>query len=80
MSIAEEVRAIIAEIAEVDPGEIGDDTLLREALKVDSLRVLEIMSAIEAKYDLKIPDEKSKEFTSLNAIVSALSDGIGASA
>jgi acyl carrier protein len=80
LSIAEEVRGIIAEIAEVDPGEIGDDTPLREALKVDSMMVLEIMSAIEANYDIKIPDEMSKEFTSLSAIVSALSDGISASA
>lgn len=80
MSIAQDVRSIIAEIAEVDPAEIGDDTPLRAALKVDSMMVLEIMSALEAKYAIKIPDEKSKEFTSLGAIVNAISTEVGASA
>ncbi|MBM3266160.1 MAG: acyl carrier protein [Candidatus Sericytochromatia bacterium] len=72
-AMADEIRQIIAEIAEVDPAEIGDDTPLREALNIDSMSVLEIMSAIEAKYELKIPDEMSKEFTSLGSIVAAVS-------
>lgn len=80
MNIADDVRAIIAEIAEADPAEIGDDTPLKEALKVDSMMVLEIMSALEARYDIKIPDEKSREFTSLGAIVNAISAEVGASA
>ena len=80
IAIAQDVRGIIAEIAEVDPAEIGDDTPLREALKVDSMMVLEIMSALEAKYGIKIPDEKSKEFTSLGAIVGAIALEVGASA
>lgn len=80
MSIREEVRALIAEIAEVDPAQIGDDTPLKEALEVDSMMVLEIMSALENKYAIKIPDEKAREFTSLGAIVAAISAEVGASA
>ena len=77
MSIVDEVRAIIAEIAEVDPAEIGDDTPLKEALKVDSMMVLEIMSAIEGKYDIKIPDDAAKGFTSLRAIVESVAADAG---
>ncbi len=75
-AMADEIRAIIAEIAEVEPSTIADDTPLREALNIDSMSILEIMSAIEAKYDIKIPDDKSKEFTSLGAIVAAISEGV----
>lgn len=74
MSLAGEVRHIISEIAEADPAAIGDDTSLKEVLEIDSMMVLEIMSAIEARYDVKIPDEKAKDFTSLSAIVTALAE------
>ena len=76
----EEIREIIVGIAEVDPAEVGDDTPLRQALAVDSLMVLEIMSAIENRYQIKIPDEKAKEFTTVSAIVVALASATPANA
>lgn len=75
-----EIREIIAGIAEVDPAQVGDDTPLRQALEVDSLMVLEIMSAIENRYEIKIPDEKTKEFTTVRAIFEALASATPASA
>lgn len=61
-----EVRAIIAEIIEVDEDDIKGNSRFREDLEVDSMKALEILVAVEKKYKVKIPEERLRDIRSLN--------------
>lgn len=60
----EDLRALIAEIAEKD--EIQDDVSFKD-LGIDSMMGVEIVAAIEKKYQVKIEDAELAEVTTLNA-------------
>lgn len=60
----EDLRALIAEIAEKD--EIPDDVSFKD-LGIDSMMGVEIVAAIEKKYQVKIEDAELAEVTTLNA-------------
>jgi acyl carrier protein len=61
--LKEEIRALIAEIAEIDT--IPDDTHFKD-LGIDSMMGVEIVAAIERQYQIKIPDAELKEVSTLN--------------
>jgi len=61
-----EIRAIVAEIIEVEEEEIQGDTKFREDLDVDSMKALEILVAIEKKYKVKIDEGRLKDIKTLN--------------
>lgn len=63
-NMKEELRALIAEIAEKD--EIPDDVAFKD-LGIDSMMGVEIVAAIERKYQVKIEDAELAEVTTLNA-------------
>lgn len=63
MSLKEEIRALIAEIAEIDT--IPEDTHFKE-LGIDSMMGVEIVAAIERQYQIKIPDSELQQVSTLN--------------
>jgi acyl carrier protein len=63
-NMKEELRALIAEIAEKD--EIPDDVSFKD-LGIDSMMGVEIVAAIERKYQVKIEDAELTQVTTLNA-------------
>lgn len=64
MNLKEELRALIAEIAEID--EIPDDVPFKD-LGIDSMMGVEIVAAIERKYRLKIDDRELGQVTTLES-------------
>ena len=46
----EEVREIISEVLELEPGELTDDGSFVEDYGADSLRAIEILAQLEKKY------------------------------
>ncbi len=60
--IKEELRALIAEISEID--EIPDETPFKD-LGIDSMMGVEIVAAIERKYQIKIDDSELQKVTTL---------------
>jgi acyl carrier protein len=63
VSLKEELRALIAEIAEIDT--IPDDAHFKD-LGIDSMMGVEIVAAIERQYQIKIPDSELQEISTLN--------------
>ena len=61
--LKEELRSLIAEIAEIDA--IPDDTHFKE-LGIDSMMGVEIVAAIERQYHVKFEDAELSEVTTLN--------------
>jgi len=60
-----EIRAIIAEIVEIEPEKITPEANFVEDLGMDSMMALEILASIEKKYKLKIPEENLPKVTML---------------
>ena len=61
--LKEEIRALIAEIAEIDT--IPDDTHFKD-LGIDSMMGVEIVAAIERQYHVKFSDDELSQVTTLN--------------
>jgi acyl carrier protein len=76
-NMKEELRALIAEIAEKD--EIPDDVAFKD-LGIDSMMGVEIVAAIERKYQVKIEDSELVEVTTLNASMALVQKKLGNSA
>jgi acyl carrier protein len=63
------IKQIIANVAGLNPGRIGDDSTLRDDLKLDSLSLLEIGVDVDLAFKLELPDEHYKQVDSLPAMV-----------
>jgi len=70
--VKEELRELIAEIAELEPEEITDEATFTDDLGVDSMMALEIVAKIEKKHKVVIPEEKIPEITSLQKVFEML--------
>jgi acyl carrier protein len=62
-TLKEELRSLIAEIAEIDT--IPDDASFKD-LGIDSMMGVEIVAAIERQYRIKFSDPELSEVTTLN--------------
>lgn len=63
-----ELRALIAEILEINEAKITPEARFVEELGMDSMMALEILAAAEKKYKIKISEEYLTKVTSLNNI------------
>jgi acyl carrier protein len=76
-NLKEELRALIAEIAEKD--EIPDEVAFKD-LGIDSMMGVEIVAAIERKYQVKIDDAELAEITTLNGSMALVQKKLGSGA
>ena len=67
--IRSRIKQIIANVAGLNPGRIGDQDTLRDDLKLDSLSLLEIGVDVDMAFKLELPDEHYKQIDSLPAMV-----------
>jgi acyl carrier protein len=63
-----ELREIVAEVLEIDTDELTDTGDFVEEYEADSLRSIEILSRLEKKYQLEIPQEELAEMRNLNSV------------
>lgn len=68
-NLEEEIRNIVAEITEKNPQDITPESRFIEDLGIDSMMALEIMTAIEKKFKISIPEEKLMQFVNLKETV-----------
>ena len=69
-----QLKEIIAEIAEKEPGEILPDASFVEDLGIDSMMALEILASIEKKFKVVMPEESLPKITTFNQTVSLVKD------
>ena len=60
MALFEEVSEVVAEQLNIEIGEIKVESKFTEDLGADSLDVVELVMALEEKFDIEIPDEKAE--------------------
>ena len=64
--LKEKVRAIVAEVAEID--EVPDTVPFKD-LGIDSMMAIEIVAEVERTYGLKVPEDELEKITDLNSVV-----------
>jgi acyl carrier protein len=75
--VRREVHRILAELAMIDPGDVGDD-MTPSDLGIDSMGLVEAIFAIEESFDVQVPfnaNEPQKsdfDYSSVGAIVDAV--------
>jgi len=60
MAILDEVKEVVTEQLGVNIDEIKEDSKFVEDLGADSLDVVELVMALEEKFDIEIPDESAE--------------------
>ena len=70
----EKLCSIIAEVMDVDPGGLTEDTAFVEDLGADSLDVVDLVMSLEDEFDLEIPDEDVENVRTVGDIVKYLED------
>ena len=73
------VRSLVAEVTERAPEEISDTARFEEDLEIDSLMALEMMVALDKKYNIDIPEEEFTELKNVNETVAAILRHVSAS-
>ncbi len=63
-----ELRALVAEVLEIQDDEITETSRFREDHEADSLRAIEILARIEKRYKVDIPQDKLASMTHLGAL------------
>jgi acyl carrier protein len=64
--LREKLRAIVAEVAEVD--EVPDDAPFKD-LGIDSMMAIEIIAEVERTYSIKVPEAELEKVRDLNSVV-----------
>ncbi len=76
-ALREKLRAIIAEVSEVD--EIPDETPFKD-LGIDSMMAIEIVAEIERTYKMTVPEDDLKKLTNFMAVYTLVSEKLGTTA
>jgi len=69
MSVAEQVRALIAKQLEVEEGKVVAEASLIDDLGADSLDAVELVMAIEEEFGLEIPDEEAEQLQRVGEVI-----------
>lgn len=73
----EEIREIVSEVLELDPGELTDDGNFVEDYDADSLRAIEILARLEKRYGIEIPQTELPTMVDLNAVHRVVAERAG---
>ncbi|MGI6106738.1 MAG: acyl carrier protein [Lachnospiraceae bacterium] len=68
----EKLRAIIADVMNMDESEIKPETTFREDLGADSLDVFQIITGIEDEFGVEISEETAKSIETVQDAVDAI--------
>ena len=74
IDVEKDIRNLVAEILETQPGDIDGNASFVKDLGMDSMMALEILAGIEKKYRIVIPEDTLPKFTSLNQTVIIIKD------
>ena len=65
----QEVINLISETLEIDPSNLKEDTDLTHDLNIESIDLVDLVTAFEDKYNFEIPDNELKNLQTIGDIV-----------
>ena len=69
MAIFDDVKEVVVEQLNVNPDEVTESSDFVEGLGADSLDVVELVMALEEKFEVEIPDEAAESIKSVKDVV-----------
>ena len=69
MAVFEDVRDVVVEQLGVDPQAVKLESKIIEDLGADSLDVVELVMALEEKFEVEIPDSEAEKLVSIQDVV-----------
>jgi len=74
MALLDEVKEVVVEQLNVNPDEIKQDSKFVEDLGADSLDVVELVMALEEKFDIEIPDADAEKIATVGDAIKYVED------
>ena len=68
----EKIKAIIAEVLNIDADSITEDTTFVDDLGADSLDIFQIIMGIEEEFDIEVPAEEAEKITTVEEAVNMI--------
>nr|WP_246507033.1 acyl carrier protein [Actinocrinis puniceicyclus] len=64
----EELRVFVADVLDLNVSDLTDDAHFVADLGMDSLKALEVMVALEKKYEIKITEDEVRDMTNFGDV------------
>ncbi len=74
MALFEEVKDVVVEQLNVSPDEVKEGSKFVEDLGADSLDVVELVMALEEKFDIEIPDDQAEKIATVSDAIKFIED------
>ena len=69
MALIDDIKEVVVEQLGVSADEVKDDAKFVEDLGADSLDVVELVMALEEKFDIEIPDDEAEKIATVADVV-----------
>ncbi|MFK5938041.1 MAG: acyl carrier protein [Sulfurimonas sp.] len=69
MALIDDIKEVVVEQLSVNVDEVKDDAKFVEDLGADSLDVVELVMALEEKFDIEIPDDEAEKIATVADVV-----------
>ena len=66
MALFDDVKEVVVEQLNASPAEVKEESKFVEDLGADSLDVVELVMALEEKFDIEIPDEDAEKIANVS--------------
>ncbi|MBQ1290250.1 MAG: acyl carrier protein [Lachnospiraceae bacterium] len=73
----EKLKAIIADVLNLDPEEVTMESTFADDLGADSLDLFEIMNGISDEFDITIPQEEAEKVTTVGEAFKLIQGALG---
>lgn len=74
MALLDEVKEVVVEQLNVSPEEVKESSKFVEDLGADSLDVVELVMALEEKFDIEIPDADAEKIATVGDAIKYVED------
>ncbi|MCD7906630.1 MAG: acyl carrier protein [Clostridium sp.] len=72
----EKLQAIIAEVLNIEPEEIGMQSTFVDDLGADSLDIFQIIMGIEEEFDIEIPNEAAEQIVTVGDAIEQIKNAL----
>ena len=73
---AEEIRAVVARVLEVDEDQVGPTDHFVEKLGADSMKLIELLANLEIEFDIEVDPGEFERLVNLDGVYAVLSEAL----
>jgi acyl carrier protein len=73
---AEEIKAVVCRVLEVDEDQVGPTAHFVEDLGADSMKLIELLANLEIEFDVEVDPGEFERLVSLDGVYAVLSEAL----